>query len=239
MDHLEIKIMTMKSILKNGLAILVILSIIVSCSKDKTLLFDESTAIYVYSLPDSTEYTFATAPTSKVTDTVLMTYRIIGNAAPVDRAINLVVRNGATAKAGYHYKLGPAIVKANEFAATVPVYVYRKAGLKDSTVQVIFDIKDNTELKAGFPTKLRYKLTITDILSKPTNWETTWKNYFGEYSQVKFRFLLTVTGKTNWNSSPLPQDSRYLSQRARNALLEYNQQNGPLIDENGAQVYFP
>jgi hypothetical protein len=231
--------MIMKSIIKNCTAILAILLVIASCSKDKELLFNEPTAIYVNSITDSTQYTFATRPTSRVADTVLMSYRIIGNSAPKDRIINLVARTGATAKAGYHYKLGPAVVKANEFAATVPVYIYRKAGLKDSTVAVIFDIKENENFKQGFPDQLSYKLTISDILTKPTRWETTWKSYFGEYSEVKFRFLLTVTGRTDWDSNPNPQDSRFLSQRARTALLEYNQQYGPLIDENGAQVSFP
>lgn len=229
----------MKTNLKFYIVMLALVAFIASCSKDQQLLFDEPASVYVYSTPDSVDYTFATTPTTRTVDTISVNYRIIGNAAAADRTINLVPRTGATAKAGYHYKLGPAVVKAGAFSAVVPIYVYRKAGLKDSTVQVIFDVKENTDFKPGFPTQLRYKLTISDILKKPTNWETTWKNYFGEYSEVKFRFLLTVTGKTNWNSSPLPQDSRYLSQRARNALLEYNQTYGPLIDENGQQVFFP
>ncbi|WP_166664790.1 DUF4843 domain-containing protein [Pedobacter metabolipauper] len=229
----------MKLIIKKGLLMLAAGLLFASCTKDKDLLFNEPTAIYVVALPDSVDFSFATTPTSVISDTLFMTYRIIGNAAPQDRTINLVARDGATAKAGYHYKLGPAVVKAGEFAAEVPVYVYRKAGLKDSTVQVIFDIKENADFKTGFPTRLRYKLTLTDILQKPSNWETTWKTYFGEYSEVKFRFLLSVTGRTVWTGAVYPGDSRFLAGRARNALLEYNQTYGALIDENGVEVSFP
>lgn len=210
-----------------------------SCVKEKQLLFKEPTGIYVSSLPDSVDYSFATTPTGVTSDTIFMNYRIIGNASPKDRIINLKVRAGATAKIGYHCLLGPAVVKANEFTASVPVYVYRKAGLKDSTVQLIFDVIENGDFKPGYPTKLRYKLTITDILKMPTNWDREWKSYFGEYSEVKFRFLLSETGRTDWNSDPLPSDSRFLAGRARNALLEYNQIYGPLYDENGQEVYFP
>lgn len=214
--------------------------LVVSCTRDKELMFNEPTAIYVSNLTDSAEFSFATTPSSVTSDVVLISYRIIGNSAPIDREINLVVRDGATAKSGYHYKLGPTVVKANQFTAEVPVYVYRKAGLKDSTVQVIFDIKESADLKQGYPSRLRYKLTITDILKKPTIWDSAWKTYFGEYSEVKFRFLLSVTGRTDWNSFPYPGDSRFLAGRARNALLEYNQTHDkPLTDENGQEVFFP
>lgn len=213
--------------------------LLASCAKNKELLFDQSAAIYVESTPDSTEYSFATSPTTVTVDSVMMRFRIIGTASSKDREIKLVPRAISTAKAGYHYKIGKAIVKANEFSALVPVYVYRKAGLKDSTVLAIFDIQDNADFKVGYPKQLRFKLTISDILAKPAIWDSAWAPYFGTYSQVKFRFLLTVTGRTNWTSFPFPADSRFLSQRARNALLEYNQQYGPLIDENGQEVFFP
>ncbi|MHA4895883.1 DUF4843 domain-containing protein [Pedobacter sp. PWIIR3] len=229
----------MKLIIKNALLVLAAVLIFVSCAKDKELLFDQPASIYVESLPDSAEYSFATTPTTVVSDSVLMRFRIIGKASSKDRVINLVPRAGATAKPGYHYKIGKAVVKANEFAAIVPIYLYRKAGLKDSTVIAIFDIKENEDFKLGFPSKLRFKLTISDILTKPAIWDNSWAPYFGSYTQVKFRFLLTVTGRTNWTSAPFPGDSRFLAQRARVALLEYNQQFGPLIDENGAEVFFP
>jgi hypothetical protein len=229
----------MKLMIKNALLVLTAVLFFVSCAKDKELLFAEPTGIYVESLPDSAEYSFATTPTSVTSDSILMRFRIVGNASPKDRIINLVPRANATAKLGYHYKIGKAVVKANEFAAIVPIYVYRKAGLKDSTVIVILDIKENADFKEGFPARLRFKLTITDILTKPAIWDGTWAPYFGTYSEVKFRFLLSVTGRTNWTSSPYPGDSRFLAQRARNALLEYNQQYGPLIDENGQEVFFP
>ena len=210
-----------------------------SCAKDKQLLFDEPAAIYVDSSPDSVEYSFATSPTSKITDSVLVRFRIIGKAEPRDREIKLVARAGSDAKAGYHYKIGKAVIKANEFAALVPIYLYRKAGLKDSTVLAMIDIQENADFKVGFPKRLRFKLTISDRLTKPTIWDSAWSPYFGTYSEVKFRFLLSVTGRTDWSSFPFPADSRFLSQRARNALLEYNQANGALIDENGDEVFFP
>jgi hypothetical protein len=228
----------MKNLLKYGFIMLALVLAFASCSKTDELLFDQANLVYV-EYQDSSDYTFATSPSTVLIDSIIVNYRIIGTVSPKDRVINLVPTAATTAKAGYHYKVGPAVVKANTFVAKVPIYVYRRAGLKDSTLVVALQIKDNEDFKAGFPTRLRYKFTLTDILNKPSNWETTWVSYFGSYSVVKFKFLIAVTGKTNWNGSPLPQDSRYLSQKARNALLEYNQANGALIDEFGQQVFFP
>lgn len=229
----------MKKILKNFLMVLLLAVIIASCTKNEELLYSEADMVYVESLPDSTDYTFAASPASVVNDSIMVNFRIIGKASDKDRTINLVPSTSSTGKMGYHYKIGAAVIKANTFSARVPVYVYRKPGLKDSILTVTLMVTENSDFKPGYPTRLRYKFTLTDILTKPTNWESTWAAYFGTYSEVKFRFLIAVTGKTNWNSSPLPQDSRFLSQKARNALLEYNQQYGPLVDEFGQQVFFP
>lgn len=210
-----------------------------ACAQNDLLLYNSPTSIYRVTIPDSLIYTFATRPASLLVDTVNVQYRVIGTAAAIDRPIRLVPETGATAKEGYHYQIGRAVVNANEFATTVPIYLFRRAGLKDSIVNVILKIEANEHFELGYKNQLTYKLSIADILTKPNRWDATWAAYFGTYSEVKFRFLISVTGKSDWEATPFPQDSRYLAQRARNALLEYVQQNGPLIDEFGDEVFFP
>lgn len=216
----------------------IIALILASCAKEEEMLFNDKNSIYVES-QDSTEYTFATSPATITKDSILLNFRISGTASTSDRTFSLVPAEGTTGKLGYHFSLGPLVVKANQYRATVPIYVFRKAGLKDSLLKVILEVRENENFKQGIVKRQRFKFTLSDIFSKPSNWETVWASYFGSYSEVKFRFLLGATGKTNWNSSPLPQDSRVLSQIARNALLEYNQKIGPLYDEFGQQVFFP
>jgi hypothetical protein len=229
----------MKLSIKNIGLLLAVPVMMAACSKNEELIYSESPSIYVWNRIDSADFTFATVPVNVTQDTIEIEYRIIGTAANVDRTIKLEPRPGATAKEGYHYSVGPAVVKANEYSTIVPVYVYRRAGLKDSTVTVILDIKENEDFKVGYYDQLRYKITINDVLTKPTIWDSAWAPYFGSYSEVKFRFLLEATGRTNWNSFPFPADSRFMSQRAKNALLSYNQQFGDLIDENNQIVVFP
>lgn len=229
----------MKLSIKNIGLLIALPAIMASCSKNEQLMYNEAPSIYVYNNVDSSVFTFATVPVNVVEDTINVEFRIIGTPSSADRTIKLEPRAGATAKAGYHYKVGPAIVKANADSTIVPIYLYRRAGLKDSTVSVILDVKENEDFKLGYLGRLRYKVSISDILSKPTIWDSAWSPYFGSYSQVKFRFLLEATGRTEWNSFPFPADSRFMSQRAKNALLLYNQQFGDLIDENNERVVFP
>lgn len=229
----------MRLIINKLLLILFATFSLASCKEDKGLYFDAQTMVYVESVPDSVIYTFATRPNTLLQDTVLINCTIMGRSSNSDRQISFVARDSSSAKANYHYKLLPGVVKANAFTTVIPVVVYRRPGLKDSTLHVVFDIKNSESLKAGYPNRLRYKISLNDKLGKPTNWETYWKNYFGEYSEVKFRFLISATGRQSWNGSALPGDLAYLNGQARYALLIYNQSNPPLKDEFGNLVFFP
>lgn len=228
----------MKRIFKYGMLALGFTLAFVSCAKDEELLFDEEAGVYV-EYQDSLEYSFATSPNTVQIDSVLVRYRIVGKASDKDRVVSLVPNAGASAKPGYHYKIGKSVIKAGAFRADVPIYLYRKPGLLDSTVAVTLTVAENSDFKQGYQKKLSYKFTLTDILKKPSNWETTWQTFFGAYSVVKFKFLLEATGRRVWTGPVFPQDSRFMSQKAKNALLEYNQTYGPLIDENKQEVFFP
>lgn len=243
--------------MKQLIKIFLLLAVVVlaaSCAKDERLMYEEDARVYFYknvrgsqSNADSIDFSFSTLPDGEMTDTVYLWMRIMGTAVPKDRVINIVADSGR-AVAGYHYKLGPLVMPANAYETQIPVYLYRKPGLKDSVVSVMFSVQESVDFKPGFPDnprtgyrydRLHYKVSITDMLLKPTNWESVWLGLFGEYSEVKFKFLIKVTGKTSWNSFPLPQDQRFLVQTAKLALLEYEAANGPLYDENNNIVFFP
>ncbi|MCM5528934.1 DUF4843 domain-containing protein [Parasegetibacter sp. NRK P23] len=234
--------------------LLAVVVLAISCSKDERLMYEEDPRVYFYksvrgsqSDADSIDFSFSALPDAEMTDTVYLWMRIMGSAVPKERVINIVADSGR-AVAGYHYKLGPLVMPANAYETRIPVYLYRRPGLKDSIVSVMFSVQESADFKPGFPDnpglsyrydRLHYKVSITDRLVKPTNWESVWLGLFGAYSEVKFRFLIQATGKTSWNSYPLPQDQRFLVQTAKLALLEYEALNGYLYDENNNIVFFP
>jgi hypothetical protein len=220
------------------------------CSKDSRLMYKEDPRIYFYT-SDIVEYSFAAQPESLMVDTIYLPIRIMGSAVNTDRTFSLNIDDSSTAKLGYHFSFGPFVIPANTYQVDLPVYMYRRPGLKDSTVTAYISIGESSDFKAGYVDglttngtaggagRLHYKISITDQLLKPSNWETVWVNYFGTYSQVKFKFLIQTTGRTDWTWTGFPQDLNFSIQTAKYALYNYELANGPLIDEFGNRVVFP
>lgn len=241
----------MKKIISLFSLIIIIATALVSCTKENRLTYEEDPRVYFTKYivnPDSLIYTFGTKPVSRIDDTVYLTVRIMGSAVKRDREMNIRVSDTSTAKAGYHFKLGPAIMPADSFQVRVPVYLYRKPGLRDSIVNVTFIMGESKDFKPGYNDipgtsnkldRLHYKLTITDQLLKPGNWDSQYAPVFGAFSRVKFEFMIAVTGKTDWNSTPFPGDKNFLVQQVKYALYQYELANGPMMDENGERVVLP
>lgn len=223
---------------------------ITGCAKNDRLMYEEDPAVYFYTSA-IVDYTFAVRPTSYTVDTIYMPIRIMGSAADRDRTFNLKLDDSSTAKLGYHITFGPLVIPANTYQISLPVYLHRKPGLKDSVVTAHISIIESADFKPGYVNgltttgtaggvgRLRYRIIMTDQLLKPANWETVWVNYFGVYSKVKFQFIIQVTGKTSWTSTGLPQDLNFIIQKVKYALYNYELANGPLIDELGNRVVFP
>jgi hypothetical protein len=223
------------------------------CKKSEKLMYREDPRVYFSKYatnPDSVIYSFAIQPDNRMSDTVYLTMRIMGTATDYDREIGLAIADTSTAVRGYHFDLGDLVMPANQYETRIPVVLYRKPGLKDSLVTIDFTVVESKDFKPGYDdipstiykkTRLQYKVVLNDYLLKPTRWDCCLASYLGTYSEVKFRFVIQTTGKTDWDDAlgTTPGIMSYVSQAVRLALYEYEQVNGPLIDENGEQVTFP
>lgn len=222
----------------------------VSCNKQDAIMYKEDPRVYFKKaqvLSDSLLYSFAVKANTVMTDTVYLQLRIMGTATDYDRAINIFLSDTSTARAGYHFNLGPLVMPANKYETKIPVYLYRKPGLKDSTVTADLIIGASKDFQPGYNDKtaisvtdrLHYKISISDKLSKPLNWDGSLSPYFGIYSLVKLKFMIQATGRIDWTVQIYPNELNALTQQVKMALSEYETANGKLIDENGAAVEFP
>jgi hypothetical protein len=228
-----------------------IICLFCACTKENRSTYVEDPRVYFSKFitnADSVVYSFGIKPVTRVDDTVYLTVRIMGSAVKFDRVMNIKVSDTSKAKAGYHYKIGSMIMPADSFQVRVPVYLYRKPGLKDSIVTIDFIMGESKDFKPGYgdiPStnykldRLHYKIALTDQLLKPGNWDSQYLSVFGAYSRVKFQFMINATGKTDWTSTPYPGDKNFLVQQVKYALYQYELVNGPLIDENGEHVVLP
>jgi hypothetical protein len=223
------------------------------CKKAEELRYKEDPRVYFSKFivnPDSVIYSFGVQPDSVVQTILPLTVRIMGSTSNQDRVVNINIDDSSTAKPGYHFTIGSMVIPANEFQATVPVTIYRRPGLKDSLLHIFFTIAESKDFKPGFDdipgtlykkTRLHYKISFNDYLLKPTRWDVSIAPYLGAWSEVKFRFVILVTGKTSWDAAidSTPGIMNFVTTTAKNALRDYEAANGPLIDENGQQVTFP
>lgn len=218
------------------------------CAKEDLVKYKEDPRVY-FSSGEAVEYSFVASPQSIIKDTLFIPIRIMGSAVNRDRTFNINLDDSSTAREGYHFEFGPKVIPAGAYETELPVYIYRRAGLKDSSVIAYFTIGVSDDFKDGYNdkaigltayTKLHYSISINDQLLMPSNWVSKWGRYFGDYSKVKHSFINQVYGSAGWATSVIfPQDINFLVQSVKFALYNYEQANGPLLDENGHRVIFP
>ncbi|WP_341835695.1 DUF4843 domain-containing protein [Chitinophaga pollutisoli] len=232
------------------IAILSAFASLAACRQDDRLMYQQDSRIYFTKNvvnADSLVYSFAVKDASLMKDTAWITLRIMGLPADKDRAINIAVSDTSTAKLGYHFEMGPLVMPADSFQKRIPVILYRKPGMKDSILTIDLSVQESADFKPGYNDKpasspidrLHYKISVTDQLLKPARWDVSLAGSFGAYSETKFRFMIQSTGKTDWNSTIFPADQQFLIQTVKYALYKYEEQFGPMIDENGDRVEFP
>jgi len=213
-----------------------------ACRKDELLSFNQKPKVYIYKrtlapvspVKDSATYSFAIKPASVNTDTVFIPIRIMGDAAGHDRKVNYEAMGISTADPE-SYQLLPAIIKANKFDGTLPVLIKKTPSLKNKEGKLWVTISASDDFDPGVSDQLSYLIKINDFLSRPPSWSDY---YFGKYSNVKYGFMIQITGYTAFDNLGV-SEMRFISQDCKNALLEYEAQNGTMYDEAGDPVIFP
>ena len=240
-------------------SLLALTALISSCEKSELKSYDLDDMIYVYkeaynTKKDSTIYSFAVKPNDLMVDTVKVAVRIMGTAKNVDREVKFASVPGATdAIEGTHYSFLPYVIPAGAYSADLPIVVKRTPDMKTQTFTLLLQVVESADFKPGVPSSpvtgnfagasLQYLIRMNDYLTKPSNWDTQLISVFGTYSQVKYKFIIDVTGKTEFVTGAAPLMSfgelQYYKAYVKVKYTEYTDANGPLIDELGGTVTFP
>ena len=227
----------------NILAALLLLIQFSSCKEnDDQLMYQNDPGIYFYSrnhpFPnDSIVYNFILTPLEQMKDTVYLPLRIMGDAAAYDRQVNLRVEDSSTAKEGVDFSFGPMVVKAGKYTDSVEVYVVRNGELQEEVKHLYITVQQSKDFKPGYSDFQKFTVAITDQLLPPT-WTYTLNVTFGAFSMTKFRFMVTTLKRTDF-SGILPSEMAAMGSKCKVALADYEETNGPLLDENGIRIVFP
>lgn len=203
---------------------------------------------------DSLNYSFVLKDSTVHQDTIWLPVRIGGQVADHDRPVNLVVlSSGTTAVAGKHYRLLNYSIPRGAFSGNLGIVLLRSADLQDTMVTLTLQLQPNSDFPVMMKdtimadgsdkSRSQYKISFTDRLIKPSNWDQFLVYFFGTYSEVKFRFIVDVLGVASFPSSGPDAigigQIFYYQSAMENAIASYNAIHGPLYDEFGNAVTFP
>lgn len=230
--------------MKKCLFIILLTILFGSCTKDDIMLFNDDSRVCF----DGDKWNFSFIDSENKNETIInVPIAISGLAAEIDRKVKVVaVLDSNTTAEATSYEIFEGLVKANEYKGLIPIRLNNFSKLDTSFVNLRIKIVENDFFKLGDNKKLKYDLTWTNQLIKPANWY--WLNwYFGTYSSRYYKFIIEVTGRTQfpyfpkhpdkekWNWTP-SQVQAYAA-KIKDALNKYNLTHAePLKHDDGEKA---
>lgn len=234
------------------------------CKKNSLQYFEEETPLLNIwfgtdaGVQDSITHNFAYSPTNR--DSIVFNYRIAGYPVDYDRTFELTTADEDAKLLNFTFKTYK--VPAGKSLGKLAFYVDKPT---DPTLFLNRDLKVSLNLKSStvFQPALRelskLKITFKNAVTKPDNWDvavpinTALKTFFGTYSNEKYKFIIQVTGLSNFtvvNNTTVNPDlppntitairARALQVQCKIALDQYKLTNGKdLLDENLIPIVFP
>lgn len=167
---------------------------------------------------------------------------IMGPVADRDRTANIVVNAAKTTAKESQYDVPKTVViPAGKNKATLPVTLKRDPSLETSTVRLQIAVAASSDFAVGVNEQNHFTLIWNDQTARPKNWDSL-KEFFGEYSDRKYRFMLSNSPKGTEFSAETMTWAMLNSYKIKfaAALEEYNADHPdkPLTDENNQLVSF-
>ena len=132
-------------------------------------------------------------------------------------------------------------IPAGKLEAPFTIILKRTEDLTTNTVALYFKVVETTDFKSGVIEQDHFCIKWNDTLSKPKNWDTELLEFFGQYSLVKYRFIIDTIGFGEFSATSMSwSELTNYKIIMITALDEYNDAHpdAPLKDENGQLVTF-
>lgn len=241
--------------MKNAFLILFAIITLSACKKDQTETFNGKAGISFYYISgggaDSTNFSFANQLQQNSRDTIFVRMRVMGSAVNYPREIEVKALPATTATEGVHFFLPKITLPADSLTIAYPIILINTSDLKTNTYHLEVAVAENKDFIQGAVGQANvttrnipvYKINFNNQLIKPDYWLYI-ANYFGDYSNVKYRFMIDVCGITDFRPDYiggflLYSDFLNYNVKLKNALKAYTDIFGPMLDENGTVISFP
>jgi hypothetical protein len=191
---------------------------------------------------DSLTFSFVTYPADTTSKVMNVEVAVMGPVSDHARTANIIVASSLTTATNDLYEVpSTVVIPANAASAYLPVTLKRGNVLQTKAVRLRIEVAKSDDFGIGVDGQNHLTLIWTDVLSKPNNWSDL-EEFFGSYSNVKYRFMLANAGGiTGFNIDTMTWAAlQSYKIKFQNALDEYNAAHpgNPLKDENGVLVTF-
>ena len=225
--------------------LLAVIGMFAACENDKFYYQDEARVRiegpYEWAVgTDSLNFSFAVYPSSVQEQEMKMILYVMGEAASTDRTAKLEVDASRTTASAAQYILPETVtVPAGKLEVPFIITLKRSEDLTSQTVSLYLRVAESNDFKIGVVEQNHFCLKWNDVLGKPKNWDTELTEFFGEYSYVKYRFIIDTIGLGEFGNGMTWSELMNYQILMKTALDEYNASPaGPLKDENGQLVEF-
>lgn len=231
--------------IKSMILLLAVIGMFAACENDKFYYQDEARVRiegpYEWAVgTDSLNFSFAVYPSSVQEQEMKMILYVMGEAASTDRTAKLEVDASRTTASAAQYILPETVtVPAGKLEVPFIITLKRSEDLTSQTVSLYLRVAESNDFKIGVVEQNHFCLKWNDVLGKPKNWDTELTEFFGEFSYVKYRFIIDTIGFGEFGNGMTWSELMNYQIIMKTALDEYNASPaGPLKDENGQLVEF-
>lgn len=196
-------------------------------------------------------YSFAFQKTLKTRDTMYIPLRLTGKLSDKPRTVLLKTAEGTTATAGVDFELKEVTIPPGASTFNYPLILLNSAGMASNVYRIVLEPAETKDFTLGTlgqtpgineitEENFRYlKIDVSSMYVRPAYWDILDED-FGEFSAVKYKFMVKVLGITDFSLDSIGSDGLLnFPVTLRNALADYEAANGPLLDENGQEISFP
>ena len=232
--------------MKLMILLLAVIGMFTACENDKFYFQDDARirieGPYEWAVgTDSLTFSFAAYPSQVQEQGMEMKLYVMGEAAATDRTAKLAIDRTLTTANDDQYVFPETVtIPAGKLEAPF-IVTLKRADLTSGTVSLYFRVVETNDFKVGVIEQNHFCIKWNDTLSKPKNWDTELLEFFGEYSLVKYRFIIDTIGFGEFSATSMSwSELTNYKIIMKTALDEYNDAHPgePLKDENGLLVTF-
>ncbi|MFT3823530.1 MAG: DUF4843 domain-containing protein [Chitinophagaceae bacterium] len=198
---------------------------------------------------DSSIVTFAYAPAAQKDSVLMLTVKISGDTASVDRQYKLLINDSSTAKAGKHYDIinSDFTVRAGRVLDTVYFQLHRIPEMTTQSFNIYVELQANENFGVDVEAKrpgsstttwvktTRHRIKVDDILNKPKYWID---GYLGTFSRRKLYLMSDVLDIPNdkLNNTIAVADVNFYGKFMQRYLNEQRSLGNVIKEDDGSDM---